>query len=121
MSLKQTETSGTLRNKMGKYLKSKINELETNSKNRNIRNIKRGINEFKKGYQPRSNLVKEENVDLHADSQNIFNRWKNCFIQLFNLHGVSDIRQTQIHTAELFVPEPSSFKVEISIEKLKRY
>jgi hypothetical protein len=28
----------------------KINELETNNKNKNIRNLYRGINEFKKGY-----------------------------------------------------------------------
>jgi len=33
-------------------LKEKINNLETNSKNKNIRDLFRGINEFKKGYQP---------------------------------------------------------------------
>jgi hypothetical protein len=36
----------------------------------------RGINVFKKGYQPRSNLVKDENGDLLADSHDISNRWK---------------------------------------------
>jgi hypothetical protein len=30
-----------------------------------------------RGYQPRSNLVKNENGDLLADSHNIVNRWKN--------------------------------------------
>jgi hypothetical protein len=30
-----------------KYLKDKINELATNSKNKNIRDLYRGINEFK--------------------------------------------------------------------------
>jgi len=34
-------------------------ELETNSKNKNIRDLYRGINDFKKGYQPRCNIVKE--------------------------------------------------------------
>jgi hypothetical protein len=33
----------------------------------------RGINAFKRGYQPRSNLVKDENGDLFADSHNILN------------------------------------------------
>jgi hypothetical protein len=47
----------------------------TNSKNKNIRDLYRGINKFKKGYQPRSNLVKDENGDLLADSHNILNRW----------------------------------------------
>jgi hypothetical protein len=31
-------------------------------------------NEFKRVYQPRSNLVKVENGDLLADSNNIFSR-----------------------------------------------
>jgi hypothetical protein len=53
------------------YLKDKINELATNSKNKNFRDLYRGINEFKRGYQPKSNLVKDENSDLLADSQNI--------------------------------------------------
>jgi hypothetical protein len=40
----------------------------------------RGINYFKKGYQPRSNLAREENGDLLADSH-ILNRWKNYYSQ----------------------------------------
>jgi hypothetical protein len=66
-------------------------------------------------------MVKEENGDLLADSQSILNRWKNYFYQLLNIHGVNDVRQTDIHTAEPLVPEPSSFEVEIAIGKLKRY
>jgi hypothetical protein len=62
------EASRTFRTKKRKYLKNKINELETNSKNNNIRDLYRGINEFKKGYQPRNNMVKEENGDLLAYS-----------------------------------------------------
>jgi hypothetical protein len=41
--------------------------------------------------------------------------------QLLNVHGVKDVRQTEIHTAESLVPEPSSSEVEIAIEKLERY
>jgi hypothetical protein len=47
-------------------MKDKINELATNIKNKNIRDLYRGINLFKRGYQPRSNLVKDENGDLLA-------------------------------------------------------
>jgi hypothetical protein len=39
---------------------------------------------------------------------------------LFNVHGVSNVRQTDIHTAEPLVPEQSVYEVEIPIEKLKR-
>jgi hypothetical protein len=36
------------------------------------------------------------------------------------VHGVNDVRQTEIHTTEPLVPEPSSSKVKIATEKLKR-
>jgi hypothetical protein len=67
------EASRHFKNKKREYLKDKINELATNSKNKNIRDLDRGIIEFKRGYQPRNNLVKDENGDLHADSHNILN------------------------------------------------
>jgi len=37
-----------------------------------------------------------------------------------NVHGINDVRQTEIYTAEPLVPEPNSFKIEIAIEMLKR-
>jgi hypothetical protein len=115
------ETSRHFRNKMREYLKETINEVASTSKSKNIRDLYRGINEFKKGYQPRSNLVKKENGDLLADSHNILNRWKNYFSQLQNVHSVSDVREVEIHTTEPLVPEPSHFEVEIAIAKLKKY
>jgi hypothetical protein len=55
------------RNKKREYLKDKINELESISKNKNIRDLYSSINEFKKSYQPRTNLVKDEKGDLLTD------------------------------------------------------
>jgi hypothetical protein len=43
----RSEASRHFRNKKKEYLKAKINELETNSKNKNIRDLYRGINDFK--------------------------------------------------------------------------
>jgi hypothetical protein len=57
--------------KKREYLKSEINELATNSKNKNIRDLYRGINEFEKGYKPGSNRVNYENGNLLADYHNI--------------------------------------------------
>jgi hypothetical protein len=50
------EASRYFRNKKWEYLKDKINELATYSKNKNIRDLYRGINEFKRVYQPRNNF-----------------------------------------------------------------
>jgi hypothetical protein len=52
----------------------------------------RGINVCKKGYQPRSNLVKDENDDLLADLHNISNRGKNYFCELLSVHGFNGVR-----------------------------
>jgi hypothetical protein len=71
------EASSHFRNKKREYLKNKINKLESNSTNKNIRDLYSGINEFKKGHQPRTNLVKDEMGDLLADPHKILNRWKN--------------------------------------------
>jgi hypothetical protein len=43
------EVSRIFRNKKREYLKGKINALGTNNKNKNIRYLYRGVNEFKKG------------------------------------------------------------------------
>ena len=51
----------------------------------------------------------------------ILARWRNHFSQLLNVHGVNDVRQTKIRTAELLVPEVSTFEFEMAIEKLKRH
>jgi hypothetical protein len=115
------ETSRTFRNKKREYLKGKINELETNNKNKNIRDLYRGINEFQKGYKPGINIIKDEKGNLLADPQSVLNSWKNFFNQLLNVHGIHDVRQMDIHTAEPLVPEPSLVKVEIAVGKLKSY
>jgi hypothetical protein len=109
------EASRHFRNKKREYLK----KLATNSKNNIIRDLYRRINEFKLCYQPRNNLVKDENGDLLADSHIILNRWKNYFSQLFNVYNVSDVRHIEVHTAEASVPGPSRLEAEIAIAKLR--
>jgi hypothetical protein len=113
--------SRTFRNKKREYLKGEINELETNNKSKNIRDLYRGINEFKKGYQPRINIIKDEIGNLLVDPQSVLSRWKNFFNQVLNIHGVHDVRQMEEHTAEPLVPEPSLIEVEIAIRMLKSY
>ena len=54
-----------------------------------------------------------------ADSHRILARWRNHFSQLLNIPGVNYVRQTEVHTTEPLVPEPSAFEVDLAIEKLK--
>ena len=115
------DVSRHFRNKKKAYLTAKVEELETNSKVNNVRDLYRGINDFKKGYQPRTIIVKDEKGELVADPHSIMARWRNYFSQLLNVHENNDIRQTEIHTEETLVPEPSGFEFELAIGKLKNH
>ena len=68
-------------------------------------------------YQARTNIVRNEKGDLVKDCHNILSRWKNQSSQMSSEHRNSDVRQTEIHTAEPLVSEPSVFDVEMAIEK----
>ena len=68
------EASRHFRNKKKAYLKAKIEDLETNSKIKNIRDLYRSISDFTKGYQHRTNIVKEETGDLVTGSYSILAR-----------------------------------------------
>jgi len=115
------EVSRHFSNKKKAYLRAKFEELETNNKIQNIRDFYRGISDFKKGYHPRCNIVKDEKGDLVADSHGIVSKWRNYFSQLFNVYGVKDVGQAEIHTAEPLVSKPSATEVELAIDKLKSH
>jgi len=108
------DASRHFREKKREYLKAKIDELETNNKIKNIRDLYKSI--FKKDYQPRTTVVKDERSDLVTGSHSILTRWRNYFSQLLNVHGFNYIRQTEIHAAEPLVPEPSAFEFEMAVE-----
>jgi hypothetical protein len=41
-------------------------------------------------------------------------RWRYYFSKLLILHGAKDVRQTEIHTVEPLVSEPSAFEFELA-------
>jgi hypothetical protein len=83
--------SGQFRNTKKEYLKAKIEDFETTTKIQNIRHSYRGSNDFKKGYQPGTNIVWNEKGDLVTASNSILPRW-NHFSQLLHVLGVSHVR-----------------------------
>jgi hypothetical protein len=115
------KASRHFRNKEKEYLKAKIDELETNSKTKNIRDLFRGISDCKKGYQPRTNIVKNEKGNLFTYFHTNLVRRRNHFSWQLNVDGVNDVRQTETRKAEPLVPEPSAFEVELAIGKLQSH
>jgi predicted PolB exonuclease-like 3'-5' exonuclease len=96
--------------------KLKIYELQTNSNIKNIKDLYSGFSNFKKVYQPGTNIVKDEKGHLITHYHSILARWKNHFSQLLNVHGINDARQTERHTAEQLVP---ALELEMATEELK--
>jgi len=70
-----------------------------------------GINNFKKGYQPWKNIVKNEKGDLVTDCHNILASSRKHFSQLLNVYGGYAVRQREKHTEGPLVPEPAAFEV----------
>jgi flagellar basal body rod protein FlgC len=68
------EASRHFRNKNKEYLRAKFDEPETHSKIKNIRDCYSDINDFKKCYHPRTNIVKHEKGDLVTDSHSVLAR-----------------------------------------------
>jgi hypothetical protein len=112
--MKLVDISG--RNNKMEYLKAQINELGTNSTNRNVGDMYKCINGFTHGYQPRANLANFQKDDLLAHSHTILNRWKNQFCKLLNYS-----RQTEVHTAEPLVSQPSASEVETATETFQMF
>jgi hypothetical protein len=63
--------------------------------------------------------VRNENGDQLADSHNIFNRWKNYFSHLRNLHGVGAVRQREIYSDYSFLPDPNHVALKLLLQILK--
>jgi hypothetical protein len=53
-----------LRIEKQEYLKDKMNKPERTSKNKNIRDLNRGMDELKESYKPRTKLVKDQKGDF---------------------------------------------------------
>jgi hypothetical protein len=69
-----------------------------------------------RGYQPKTNIVKDEKSDWATNSHSILAMCRNHFSQLLNVHAVNDHRQTEIHTAELLVSESIALEVEMAVK-----
>jgi hypothetical protein len=56
---------------------------------------------------------------LLTESHCILNRLKDYLCQLLSVHGVNDVRQTEIRIS--YIPEINSVEAAITIENMRRY
>ena len=77
----------------------------------------KGINEFKKGYQPRAYVIKKHDGTIVADTTSILSRWEQFFSNLLFVNQSTSHEGSEVYTEEPDIPEPSLIEVELAIEK----
>ena len=92
-------------------MKVKVNKLKENSKNKNIREMYKGINEFMKGYQPLAYIIKKHDGTIVADTTSILSRWEQFYSNLLNVDQNPNQKGSEIHTVEPDISEPSLIEV----------
>ncbi len=83
--------------------------IETNSRENNPREMYRGINNIRKGFQGKSQIMKDENGNLITGERELVAQWGNYFNGLLNVNNDHAESEGDIHTAELCVEE-TTFK-----------
>jgi len=97
-----------------KKLEVKLRNLK--QRDRNIIELSRNINDFKKGYQPRTNIVKL--IWLQTPTQFWLSEWV-ITVSCWKVHGVKYVRYTETHTADPLMSKARVFDFEMSNEKQK--
>ena len=65
-------------------MKAKVNKLMENSKNKNVWEMYKGVNEFKEGYKPRAYVIKKDDCTILAVTTNILSKWEQFCSNLLN-------------------------------------
>ena len=79
----------------------------------------KGINSIRKGFQSRSPLMKDENGNIISGENELIKGWGKYFNDLLNVNNDCTESESDIHTAELNVEEPSFREVRDALRKLK--
>lgn len=74
------------RKKKREQEKLRLRDLENCREEKEARKMYKGIRELKKGWQPQTNLCRDELGNLIGDQTKVLNRWKTFFQELLNSH-----------------------------------
>ena len=109
------DTCRTFKKRKRDYMIAKVNKLEENIKNKNIREMYKRVSEFKKGYQPHACVIKK-----HDGTNNRIMRWDQFYSNLLNVNQRISFEGSEIYTAEPNIPDPSLLEVELTTERKKK-
>ena len=79
---KRKEAHKIIRNKKKLYIKNVIESIEEDQKYNNTRKMYQTINQFKKGYQHKFNMIRNKKGELAMNTKERAEIWKEYFILL---------------------------------------
>jgi hypothetical protein len=100
-------------------VKANVNKLQGNTKNKNILEIYKGINEFKMGYQSRAYVIKND-CTIMADTTSILSRWKKFYSNLLHVNQGINLEGSEIYTVEPTHPRAWSCRNRTDYRELKK-
>ena len=110
----------TLRYKKKKYIEGLISSIEEDQTKKNMRGMYQTINIFKKGYQPKSNIIQDKRGRLILNPFQRTEIWKERFDELLNTEDPEvqlNINDKRVNMDE--INEPTVEEVKEAIKKLK--
>lgn len=87
------ETSRHFSNKWeggGDFLKQQLCELETGAKNKNIRDLRRGLSEFERGYQTKVGKIQK------GGGLSVFQACGGITCQMLDIHEADAVRRAEV-------------------------
>jgi len=111
---KRKEAHKIIRNKKKLYINNVTELIEDDQKNNNTRNMYQTINQFKKGYQQKFNMIRNKKGELAINTKERAEIWKEYFDKLLNTEETMElikIGNREINEVEL---------EELTIEDVKK-
>lgn len=118
-SRKKIEAYRLLRRKKREHLNREIQFLESLNHNGNIREFYRNIKVHRKGFQTRTNKIRDNNGQLLGDTDGIIRRWKDYFQNLLNKPPIPQTRQNTYQRVEPLIEAPTYEEVVEAVNRLK--
>ena len=109
------------RRKKREYEKRILEELEIAYSTRDTRKFYRKLNDVKRGFQPRTSMVRKRNGEIASHQTDVIDTWKEHFDELLNSneHLRANRSNLQVNDTDEELIEPSVEEIKAAIKKLR--
>ena len=124
---KRREAKHLFRNKKRASFQRKLENIKQEYSNKNAKEFYKEVNSVKRGFKPRTTLIKDSMGNIIGNEEQALLRWSEYFLEHFKLNkgngngqSMQERGKDQLQTAELYIKPPDEIDVEMAIDKLKQ-